>query len=82
MIEGNLEDLDVQYIGPEFYQLWILIEDNKINIKLSMLSGENYGEHEGRIIITHSGMSYVVPFLLHYTEGSISVSQQDQKSFV
>ena len=77
LIEGDLEDLNVEYKGPEFINFGYFIEDNKINIKLSV-AGENYGEHEGRITITHSGMSYVVPFLLHYTEGSISVSQQDR----
>ena len=77
LVEGNLDDLDMQYIGPEFINFGFLREDNRVNIKLSVV-GENYGEHEGRIIVNHSGMSYVVPFLLHYTEGSISVSQQDR----
>ena len=77
LIEGNLEDLDIQYIGPDFINFGFVREDNKVNLKLSVV-GENYGEHEGRIIITHSDMNYVVPFLLHYTEGSISVSQQDR----
>ena len=77
LIEGDLESLDVQYKGPEFINFGHFIEDNKVNIKLNVV-GEHYGEHEGRIIITHSDMSYVVPFLLHYTEGSVSVNQQDK----
>ena len=77
LIEGNLDDLDIQYVGPEFVNLGFLRENNKVNIKLNV-SGENFGQHEGRVIITHSGMSYVVPFLLHHTEGSITVSQQNQ----
>ena len=82
VIEGELEDLDIQYTKVQnLSTLGFFREDSKVNIKLNVV-GENYGKHEGRIIITHSDMSYVVPFLLHYTEGSISVSQQDQKPSV
>ena len=77
VIEGDLDDLDVDYKGPDFINFGYLVEGNEIKIKLNIV-GENYGQHEGRIIITHSDMNYVVPFLLHYTEGSISVSQQDR----
>ena len=77
VIEGDLDDLDVNYKGPDFINFGYLVEDHKIKIKLNVV-GENYGQHEGRITITHSDMSYVVPFLLHHTEGSISVSQQDR----
>ena len=77
LIEGELDGLDIEYKGPDFINFGYVTENNKIKIKLNIL-GENYGQHEGRIIITHSDMSYVVPFVLHYTEGSISVSQQDR----
>ena len=77
VIEGDLDDLYVDYKGPDFINFGYLVEGNEIKIKLNIV-GENYGQHEGRIIITHSDMNYVVPFLLHYTEGSISVSQQDR----
>ena len=77
VIEGDLDDLYVDYKGPDFINFGYLVEGNEIKIKLNII-GENYGQHEGRIIITHSDMNYVVPFLLHYTEGSISVSQQDR----
>jgi minor extracellular serine protease Vpr len=43
------------------------------------MSEENFGEHEGKIIINHDGTRYTIPFLIHYTQGSISVSQQNQK---
>lgn len=77
VIEGDLDNLDVNYKGPDFINFGYLVEDNEIKIKLNII-GENYGQHEGRIIITHSDMNYVVPFLLHHTEGSISVSQQNR----
>ena len=77
VIEGDLNNLDIDYKGPDFINFGHLVEDDKIKIKLNVV-GENYGQHEGRITITHSEMNYVVPFLLHHTEGSISVSQQDR----
>ena len=47
-------------------------------IKIKIL-GQNYGEHEGKIIVNHDETKYVIPFLIHYTEGSISVNQKDDK---
>ena len=40
---------------------------------------DNFGEHEGTMMISHEGSQYRVPFLLHYTQGSISVNQQNEK---
>ena len=45
------------------------------------MNEENFGEHEGRLIINHENTKYTIPFLLHYTPGSVSVNQQDQKLF-
>ncbi len=45
------------------------------------MTEENFGDHEGKIIINHDDTRYVIPFLLHYTPGSISVNQQNQKLF-
>ena len=42
---------------------------------------ENFGDYEGKIIVNHDDTRYVIPFLLHYTQGSISVNQQNQKLF-
>ena len=42
---------------------------------------DNFGEHEGKIKISHEETQYVVPFVLHYTEGSISIVQQNEKLF-
>jgi len=45
------------------------------------MTEENFGDHEGKIIINHYDTRYVIPFLLHYTPGSISVNQQNQKLY-
>jgi minor extracellular serine protease Vpr len=45
------------------------------------ISDKKFGDHEGRIIVNHEDTQYTIPFLLHYTEGSISVNQQNQKLF-
>ena len=42
---------------------------------------DNFGEHEGKIRISHEGTQYVVPFILHYTPGSVSIVQQNEKLF-
>ena len=42
---------------------------------------KEFGDHEGKIIVNHDNIRYIVPFLLHYTPGSISVNQQNQELF-
>ena len=80
LMEGNLENLDVKFDGPEFVKFAYFLENNFLKIKMNVLE-ENFGDHEGKIVINHDNMRYVVPFLLHYTPGSISVNQQNQKLF-
>jgi len=78
LINGGLDNFDVEFEGPEFIKFTHIIEDKTLKIKMNMTE-ENYGDHEGKIIINHDNTRYVIPFLLHYTQGSISVNQQNQK---
>ena len=78
LIKGTLDNLDVKFEGPEFVKFAYILEGNILQIKMNMI-GENFGDHEGKIIINHDNVRYVIPFLLHHTPGSISVNQQDQE---
>ena len=78
LLEGTLENLEVKFEGPEFIQFAHSLEENNLLIKIKIL-GQNYGEHEGKIIVNHDETKYVIPFLIHHTEGSISVNQKDGK---
>ena len=80
LIEGTLDNLDVKFEGPEFVKFAYILEGNTLQVKLNVIE-ENFGDHEGKIIINHEDTRYVMPFLLHYTPGSISVNQQNQKLF-
>ncbi|MGY5150072.1 MAG: S8 family serine peptidase [Candidatus Nitrosopumilus sp. bin_68KS] len=78
LIDGTLDNLDVKFEGPEFIQFAHILEENNLKFKLSM-TGENFGDHEGKIIIHHDDTQYTIPILVHYTQGSVSVIQQNQK---
>ncbi|MFQ5476302.1 MAG: S8 family serine peptidase [Nitrosopumilus sp.] len=80
LIDGTLDNLDVRFEGPEFIKFAHILEGNTLQIKMNMI-GENFGEHEGKIIINHEDTKYTVPFLVHYTPGLISVNQQNEKLF-
>ena len=80
LIEGALDNLDVKFIGPEFIKFSHILNEDILEIKMS-ITGKNFGDHEGKIIVNHEDMKYIIPFLLHYTEGSISINQQNQKLF-
>jgi minor extracellular serine protease Vpr len=69
----------VKFDGPEFIKFGgELGDENILNIRMSILE-DNFGDHEGLIMISHEGTQYRVPFLLHYTPGSVSANQQNEK---
>ena len=74
----DLKNIEVGYDGPETIQIYPLIEGNILKINLKII-GENYGDYEGRILVNQNEDKYSVPFLAHYTKGSISVSQDKGK---
>ena len=80
LLDGKLDNLDIKFEGPEFVNFAHIIEGNSLLVKMS-ITEEKFGDHEGRIIIHHEDIRYIIPFLLHYTEGSIFVTQQNQKLY-
>ena len=80
LLGGTLDNIDVNYDGPEFIQFAHFIEGNTLTVKLKA-TGEEYGYHEGRIFVTHEGIRYVIPFVVHYTESSVSVTQENGKLY-
>lgn len=76
LLKGTLDGIQVTFEGPEFIQFAHVIEGNKLQVKLNV-TGEEYGDHEGRIVIKHHDITYVVPFLMHYTLGSITTTQNE-----
>ena len=80
LIEGTLDDLAIKIKGPEFVKFAHILEGNMLKIKMNVIE-KKFGDHEGKIIINHNNIRYIVPFLLHHTPGSISVNQQNQELF-
>ena len=80
LLDGKLDNLDIKFEGPEFVNFAHIIEGDTLLVKMS-ITEEKFGDYEGRIIIHHESIRYVIPFLLHYTEGSIFVTQQNQKLY-
>ncbi len=80
LINSTFDNFDVKFEGPEFVKFTYFLEDNILQIKMNIIE-ENFGDYEGKMIINHDSTRYVIPFLLHYTPGSISINQQDQKLF-
>lgn len=78
-LDGTWDGFDVTFDGPEFIKFsGELIDENILKVRMSVLE-DNFGEHEGKMRISHEGIQYVVPFVLHYTPGSISMVQQNEK---
>jgi minor extracellular serine protease Vpr len=80
LIDGTFDDFDVKFVGPEFVKFTYFLEGDNLQIKMNVTE-ENFGDYEGKIIINHDSTRYVIPFLLHYTPGSILINQQDEKLF-
>jgi minor extracellular serine protease Vpr len=79
-IDGTLDNLYVEFDGPESTKFSHIIEGNTLQITLNV-SEEEFGNHEGKMILNHEDTRYIVPILIHYTPGSILVDQQNQEMF-
>ncbi|MGY5150952.1 MAG: S8 family serine peptidase [Candidatus Nitrosopumilus sp. bin_6a] len=79
-MDGTWDGFDVTFDGPEFIKFGGILDGSILNIRMNVVE-DNFGEHEGTMLISHSGIQYRVPFLLHYTPGSISIEQQNGKLF-
>ncbi len=73
---GSLEDIKVTSVAPEFIQISHFLKGENLQIIIK-IQENNFGDHEGKIILTQNNERYVIPFLLHFTEGSVSVSQEN-----
>ena len=79
-MDGTWDGFDVTFDGPEFIKFGGNLDGSILNIRINVVE-DNFGEHEGTMLISHSGIQYRVPFLLHYTPGSVSIEQQNGKLF-
>ena len=80
LIEGTLKNMDVIFEGPEFIEFSHDIKNGNLQILFKVIE-EKYGEHEGKILINHEKIRYTIPVIIHYTEGSVSVFQENKKLF-
>ncbi len=79
-IENKSGKIDVKFEGPEFIEFNHEIKNDNLQIKFKMVE-EKFGEHEGKIFINHEKIKYTIPILIHYTEASIFVNQENEKLF-
>jgi len=77
-LSRSLENIEVSYEGPDFIKFSNVMEGNNLQIKMNVLEKE-FGDYEGRVILNQNDDRYAIPFLLHFTEGSVSVSQENGK---
>ena len=78
---GDLENIHIEFEGPKFVEFSNILEGNHLKIRMKT-TGNDFGDYEGRMIVNQNNNKYAVPFLIHYTEGSISVSQDLGKLFL
>ena len=77
-LNESLENIEISFEGPDFIQFSNVLEENSLQIRMNAIK-ENFGDYEGKIIVNQNEDRYVIPFLLHFTEGSVSVSQENGK---
>ncbi len=79
-LEKQIGEINVKFEGPELIKFEHKIKDNNLQTEFT-ISGEEFGEYEGKIFINHEEIKYTIPIIIHYTEGSISTYQEDEKLF-
>jgi len=71
-LKQKTEELTVDYEIPEFLKFDYSVDEKSLNFKITATQ-EKYGIHEGKIFLIHNKIKHIVPFVLHYTEGSVNV---------
>ncbi|MDX1596293.1 MAG: hypothetical protein R3327_05070 [Nitrosopumilaceae archaeon] len=77
-IKGDIGDIEIDYEIPDFVKINHIIHEKNIELQISVTT-QNYGEHEGKIFIRNDDVRYVVPFILHFTEASVSTNIIDNQ---
>ena len=80
VIQNELRKIDVNFEGPEFIEFKHEINGNNLQVKF-IIVGEKYGKYEGKMYINHEKIRYTIPIIIHFTEGSISTYQENEKLF-
>ncbi|MGB1378212.1 MAG: S8 family serine peptidase [Nitrosopumilus sp.] len=80
LLEKEIGKIDVKFEGPEFIKFENQIKENNLQTKFT-ISGEKFGQYEGKIFIIHEKIEYTIPIIIHYTEGSISAFEENEKLF-
>ncbi len=75
-LNGSLENIEVSLEGPDFIQFSSFREGDIMKIRMNAV-GEEFGDYEGRIIVNQNEEKHTIPFMVHYTKGSISTVQQN-----
>ena len=79
-LEKEIGKIDVKFEGPEFIKFENQIKENNLQTEFT-ISGEKFGQYEGKIFIIHEKIKYTIPIIIHYTEGSISTFEKNEKLF-
>jgi minor extracellular serine protease Vpr len=77
-LEGTLSNIEVSFNGPDNIQFSHFLEGDRLQIRMNVL-GDQYGDYESKITINQNDDRYTIPFLVHFTEGAISISQEKGK---
>ena len=80
LIDGELDGMSVWFEGPKFIEAVHEMKEERVEIELSAV-GEEYGDYEGKIFISHEKMQYTIPVIIHHTKGSVSINQENEKLF-
>ena len=77
-IEGNLNEVKVGFVGPEVVNFDF--QQNGNTLQTTILVPEDvFGEFQGVILIEDKKTEYHVPVIIHKTEGSVSVVEENGK---
>ncbi len=75
-MEGNLNEVKVRFVGPEVVNFGF--QQNGSTLQTTILVPEDvFGEFQGAIIIEDEKTEYHVPVIIHKTEGSVSVVEEN-----
>jgi len=77
-LDGIIKDSKVKFEGNEDLDFDYIFNENQMKITLSDI-GMEFGQSENKIILENNGVTYQIPVIVYFTQGTINTTEENGK---
>lgn len=77
-LDGIDRNSKVIFEGSEEIDFDYIFDENLIKVSISY-TGKEFGQNENKIILENNGVTYQIPVIVYFTQGTINTTEEDGK---